>query len=129
MNMPKHNVRNLQNNFTLYGNNGGWQVSSWIDPLGTRGIYRYIRAEQQRLARLYNESYRLHPKSRRTARYRARYEQLGQVMSVIQSMQRPGKELLPYKALIQSGSAERRLRIEGEIPRDAAINQRLVPVH
>jgi hypothetical protein len=93
-------------------------MSGWIDPLGTRALLRYIRAEQRRLEALIEERERLHPHSRRTSKFRARHDALGHFGMLIQAMQRPGKELLPYKTLVNAGPLdERRAMIENLVPR------------
>lgn len=93
-------------------------MSGWIDPLGTRALLRYVRAEQKRLEALVEERDRIHPRSRRTSKFRARHDVLGHVAMLIQAMQRPGSELRAYKALVNAGPLEeRRALIENLVPR------------
>lgn len=93
-------------------------MSGWIDPLGTRALLRYVRAEQKRLEAIIEERDRIHPRSRRTSKFRARHDALGHIAMLIQAVQRPGAELRAYKALVNAGPfEERRALIENLVPR------------
>src|SRR4051812_12527205 len=86
-------------------------MSGWLDPLGMRCLLRYIRSEQSRVRDLADEQIRIRPKGRKAARYLARYDELGRMMTLLQSLQRPGAELLNYKDLVQSAAPQRRAKI------------------
>jgi hypothetical protein len=91
-------------------------MSGWIDPLGTRALHRFIQAEQHRLEPLIAEGYRRWPKSRKLSKLRARYDELGKLHALIQAVERPGIELLPYKELVNV--RDRHDLIDALVPRD-----------
>jgi len=92
-------------------------MSNWIDPIGTRALIRYIRRQQRRLALIAERHHARDEHSRTAAKCRARCDELGTVMALIQAVERPGKELHPYKELVQSGGTVRRAAIETMVPR------------
>lgn len=93
-------------------------MSGWIDPLGTRALHRYIEGEQRRLESVIEEKMRLHPQSRTLSKCRARYYELSRLAAMLQFVERPGRELLPFKSLVNNNTdPDRRERIEATIPR------------
>ena len=70
-------------------------MSGWIDCRGVRKLFRYCQTEGRRLDELARKQEGLHPLSRKAAKYRARRDDIGRVMAMLQSMVRPATELPP----------------------------------
>lgn len=94
-------------------------MSGWIDPLAMKALYRWTRAERARLTAAAEQKAKFHPKSRDVARLRARAAEMGRFMNLIRRLQRPGRELLPHKALVNM-HADRHEQVDAVVPRCAA---------